>query len=402
MTQPLNDDSQNDESQPSSLQDLIRRSASAVDDFIDIRWRKIKKRFGWEGTPTIQPYVGFANDRYAWFHGRVLANPPNDLPELDDQWWDNLFNIYQRFESDEVPDVKVEIDFAGQRHIAVTDAEGYFHLETESTPEVRDQNPWKRISMRIVDHESVSPEQSTVMSRMMTPTEKAQFGIISDIDDTVLHTGITDLLTAAKLTFLHNARTRKPLPGVAGLYRAMQSGVPNTSLDGYPQLNPIFYVSSSPWNIFDLLEDFLELNDIPDGPILLRDLGFDENKFLKEGHDHKLKKVRRIMQAFPKLPFVLFGDSGQEDAELYTQAAIENPAMVKAIFIRDVDPNVDGALDAKVRSSIQKCASVGVPMHAIQSSGQAAEVLAEMKLISKAQVKEVCDLSDVDQLRPVI
>lgn len=372
---------------PEELGDLVRNSISAVDDFIDIRWRQLKKRFGWEGIPTIQPYVGFANDDLAWFHGRVLTNPPQDRPSISDRWWENLANMYQRFESDEVPGVKIEIDFAGKRHVVVTDDEGYFHLETSNGLDVRDDNPWKRIAMRIIDHPQVNAESSTVVSRMLTPPKSARFGIISDVDDTVLHTGITSLLTAAKLTFLSNARGRKPLPGVASLYRALQSGMSPDS----PRLNPVFYVSSSPWNLFDLLEDFFDLNDIPDGPILLRDLGFDRNKFLKEGHEHKLEKTQRLMRAFPDLPFVLIGDSGQEDAKLYAEAATENPSQVKAIFIRDVNPGVATQFDSDVAPAIAKAADSGVPMHLIERSDQAAQIAVELDLIPSSAVGEIAD-----------
>jgi len=113
---------------------LLRNSVAAIDDFLDHRWRNLKLRFGWDGVPHIQPYIGFANDEFAWFHGRVLSNPPKEMPSEDDNWWDNLLQMYRRFESDEMPGVEIEIEFAGKQHRVVTDYEGYFHLETANTP----------------------------------------------------------------------------------------------------------------------------------------------------------------------------------------------------------------------------------------------------------------------------
>jgi len=233
---------------------------------------------------------------------------------------------------------------------------------------------------------------------MLTPPADAAFGIISDIDDTVLHTGITGLMTAARLTFFHNARTRKPLPGVASLYHALQKGnEPET-----PRQNPLFYVSSSPWNLFDLLEDFFEINNLPPGPILLRDLGFDRNKFLKEGHEHKLEKAERIMAAFPKLPFVLMGDSGQEDANLYAEAAQRHPEQVKAIFIRDVDPDADSKFDATVRAAIEKAAATKTPMFLIRDSVQASEIALELGLITPESLPAIAADTQRDKNRPEI
>ena len=374
----------------------FRHSISSIDDFFDVRWRVMKQRMGWDGIPRIQPYIGFANDDLAWFHGRVLTNPPQDLPGEDDSWWDNLLQTYQRFASDEVVGVDVDIDFAGQRHRVTTDDEGYFHLETANTPDVRGSRPWQSIAMRIVGSSKISPDESATFSKMLTPPKAARFGIISDIDDTVLHTGITGLTAAARLTFLHNARTRKPLPGVAALYHALQKG----SDPSNPQLNPIFYISSSPWNLFDLLEDFLDLNAIPAGPILLRDLGFDRNKFLKEGHDHKLEKVYRVMSAFPNLPFVLLGDSGQEDARLYAEAARHRPEQILAIFIRDVDPEETSRYDARVQSSIEAAGANGVPMHLIADSRAAADIALTLGLIAPEGLPNIEADTRADYRRP--
>jgi len=366
---------------------MIRSLVDSADDFLDARFRNLKRRFGWEGTPSIQPYVGYANDQFAWMHGRVLTNPPKDLPSVDDDWWDNLVNTYQRFESDEVPGVEIEIDFAGKQHRVVTDEEGYFHLETSNSPDVRGVQPWKSIAMRIINHDDVSADESLTTSSMLTPPTTARVGIISDVDDTILHTGVTGLLTVTRLTFLHNARTRKPLRGVATLYKAIQDGL----VADQPQNNPVFYVSSSPWNLHDLLEDFLELNAIPKGPILLRDLGFDENKFLKEGHDHKLKKAKKVMAAYPNLPFILFGDSGQEDAVLYAAAAKSNPDQVKAIFIRDVDPDIDSHYDQNIKAPVEIAESAGVPMHLIRDSIEASEILHDMGFVSSEWLEKIAD-----------
>jgi len=374
----------------------FRHSISAIDDFLDYRWRSLERRFGWDGAPHVQPYIGYANDDFAWMHGRVLSNPPKETPSEDDNWWDNLLQMYRRFESDEMPGVEVEIDFAGKQHRVVTDKEGYFHLETANTPDVRGRQPWKLVTIRIVNHHRVSAEESVVISKMLTPPADASFGVISDVDDTVLHTGITSLTAAIRLTFFHNARTRKPLPGVAALYRALQAGrEPQT-----PRQNPLFYISSSPWNLFDLLEDFLDINHLPPGPILLRDLGFDRNKFLKEGHEHKLEKALKVMAAYPVLPFVLFGDSGQEDAQLYAEAARQRPQQVKAIYIRDVDPEQDSKYDSAVRDAFKKAESLGVPMHLISNSLQAAELAIEQGLIAPNALSDIETETHKDFQRP--
>jgi len=376
------------------LQRLLTRAASSLDDMIDIRWRYLKRRIGWDGVPKIQPYIGYANQDIVWLHGRVLTNPPAALPADQNHWWENLADSYQRYASDEVPGCEVEIRLGEDTHGVITDAEGYFHIGVRHKFSSGFHGLWTSASMRIVNHPKVVPDESITSCRVMKVPADASYGVISDVDDTILHTGATRLLTMAKLTFLGNARTRLPLPGAASLYSAMQSFG--------PRANPIFYVSSSPWNLFDLLDEFLEINKIPLGPLLLRDLGFDDNKFLKEGHEHKLQKARKIMSVFPEMPFVLIGDSGQEDASLYATAAEEFRDRVKAIFIRDIDPAETSEHDGRVGAAIERADAVGVPMYLVQDSDSAAEIAVELGLIDAARLDTIRQATATDMERGTV
>ena len=350
---------------------FLKETLVSVEDVIDARWRRMKRRMGWDGVPRIVPYTGYANETRAWFHGRVLTNPPPAPPQEDDGWWTNLAAMWQRIESDEVPGAEVAVDFAGRRHVVTTDKEGYFHLEAERHGGVGPAPPlWTAAAMHLVGREG----GSLVTAKLMTPAPDARFGVISDVDDTVLHTDVVNLTAMARHTFFHNARTRTPLPGVAGLYRSLQDA-------GGPQRNPIWYVSSSPWNLHDLLEDFLELNGIPDGPLLLRDLGLGRDSHLVGGHGHKLEKSLRIMDAFPKLPFVLIGDSGQEDATLYAEAAEQRPGRLELILIRDVNPDLADHRDDAVGAAVERARTAGAPMHLIADSDQGARLCREAGLL---------------------
>ena len=101
--------------------------------------------------------------------------------------------------------------------------------------------------------------------------------------------------------------------------------------------NPIFYVSSSPWNLYEHLDEFLGLHRIPAGPLLLRDWGLSRTGFAPGGgHGHKLEKIRGLMEALAPLPFLLIGDSGQEDAEHYRTIVREFPGRVRCVYIRNV------------------------------------------------------------------
>jgi phosphatidate phosphatase APP1 len=247
------------------------------------------------------------------------------------------------------------------------------------------------------DDATVSLADGTLTARqpVLQVLPQARLGVISDIDDTVLHSGITHWKTAAQLTFLGNARTRKPLEGVALFYQALQAG------NGGTAAQPLFYVSSSPWNLYDLLEDYKELNRIPHGPDFLRDLGTDTGKFIKTpGHGHKLEQARTLIRRFPGLRWVLLGDSGQDDAELYAEAAGEFGERIAAIYIRDVDPDLDSAFDTATDARIQRIAGTRVPMLRAADSLVMARHAASLGLIDAAALPAIEAEVQRDRQRP--
>jgi len=162
---------------------------------------------------------------------------------------------------------------------------------------------------------------------VLLPSENADYGVITDMDDTVLQTHVTSLFRLKMLytTFLKSASQRLPMEGMVKLFKAFVLGK-----DGKRE-NPIFYLSHSPWNIYDLLEEFLQLQKFPKGPILLRDYGLNPSG---EHAHHKITSIAHILKMYPHLPFVLLGDSADEDADFYLEVAKEFPDRISAIYIR--------------------------------------------------------------------
>jgi phosphatidate phosphatase APP1 len=175
-------------------------------------------------------------------------------------------------------------------------------------------------------------------AKVLVPSPAARFGVISDIDDTVVQTGVTRKMTMLLRLALSNARTRKPFAGVAAFYRALHAGV-----------NPFFYVSKSPWNLYAPLVEYFELQGLPAGPLLLRDFGWRMQK------EHKERALAAILGTYPKLPFVLIGDSGEKDPEIYAAIVRQFPERIRAIYIRSVHP------DPKRMKAVEKLAAEVAP-----------------------------------------
>ena len=353
------------------MRDLRTSTALDIEEVADTAWRRFATRMQFDRPRQIVAYSGYANNDSVWVQGRLLANRAPKGPHDDDDWWDNLKATYERWETDEVPGAEVELVYATQRKTVVTDDEGYYYATFSR--DARYPRADRVTARYLAPDVSLSAEHHVTL---VVP--EAHFMVISDVDDTVIHTGITDLLLAAQLTFLNNAKTRKPLAGAAALYREIAR-----AKDGS---NPVLYVSNSGWNMYDLLRDFLDLNDFPKGPLLLRDLGFHSEE--ENTRSHKADTFRQLLERFPTLPVVMIGDSGQHDAELYAAAAREHPERVKAIYIRDVDPDSDSTHDTKV-DRIISAHEGSVPMLRGADSTVFAKHMAQIGLLSAEQILAV-------------
>ena len=208
-----------------------------------------------------------------------------------------------------------------------TDEEGYFSVEMELPAPVAGPL-WQEVNFALVE---AGTRRGTVTARglVLVDPMKSRFAVISDIDDTVLASNVTSKLRMGLRVLLSNAHTRMPFAGVGALYRALEKGHGE-------EHNPIFYVSNGPWNLHDLLVDFFRLNEIPLGPIYLRDWGTHLLLARKPTGTHKRTQIGQIMSFFPEVPVVLIGDSGEHDPEIFLDVAQEFPGRVDTIYIRCV------------------------------------------------------------------
>jgi phosphatidate phosphatase APP1 len=293
--------------------------------------------------------------------GRVLLLKKITRATEAEPLWRNIVNTYRRFQSAEVAGARVQASYGSMSAEDLTDSEGHFRIRLAADLLDRDQL-WHEVSLQLPD------SGATAVSHVILPPAGAAFGIISDIDDTIVQTGATSLLRMAR-SLMANAATRLPFEGVADLYAALHAA-----------RNPIFYVSSGPWNLYELLHDFMDLNGIPPGPMFLQDWGIDEETFILGSHErHKLEQVQTIVDYYPHLPFVLIGDSGQHDPEIYLQVIQTHPGRIKAVIIRDVTPDLRDRAIARIAEEAE---ANGVEMVYVQDSAEALEHAERLGLIA--------------------
>ena len=356
---------------------LLLRALVAAEHGLDA----LKARLGPERTPVIVPFRGHATERTVHVKGRVLEDPGTTPATDADSWFDNAAGMVQRFESDEIPGAQVEVVAFGQSCTVETDEEGYFRCHLTLDAPVPTDARVHPVYFNLKGTPRNPDARAHAEGQILAALPTAQFAVISDIDDTVLVTGAARMTAMLRTTLFSNARTRLPFQGVAAFYRALAYGTSST-MD-----NPVFYLSSSPWNLYDLLTEFFDLQGLPVGPLFLRDLGLTKEHLIKSPHDvHKNAVIDDLVTTHASLPFVLIGDSGQHDPEIYAEAVERHPGRIRAVYIRDV---TDERRDATVRECVARMEAHGVDVAFFEDSLAAARYAARHGLISEARLPDV-------------
>jgi phosphatidate phosphatase APP1 len=325
------------------------------------------------GDLVLEAYSGHGTRERLYVKARTRRGAGVGEVDESDSRWRNLTNTYRRLTRREVSGVEVVASFRGTEVRAVSDERGFVDLEiATSLPENPDREWWE-VELRATDPRNDREVRAT--SRVVVPTPRADFGVISDIDDTVVRTEVTNWLRMLKIVLLTNAYTRTPFEHVETLYEALRAGGEGRSE------NPVFYVSSSPWGFYDLLEHFFDVHGLPEGPLFLKSYQLSLKHLRGSSHhNHKLEWIRHLLDTHPGLPFVLVGDSGQEDPEIYCQTVREYPGRIRAILIRDV---TSPARDAEVDAIAGEVAAMGVEMALVEDKLSAGEVAVRLGLIEE-------------------
>ncbi len=328
------------------------------------------------------PYKGFGNGDNVYLPGRVIKDRGIVAASPQDSRWQNFRKMYKRFMSWEIPGVMVKATYLGMSQTVTSDDEGYFvfRFTGNTVAAAETEGAWQKIALELMEKVVPGQPKAKAEAYVFVPDKNVQYGIISDIDDTIVPTGATRLWEMLKTTFLGNAHSRLPFPGVATFYQAMEKG--DDDIKG----NPLFYVSSSPWNLYDFLTEWLAVHEVPRGPLMLRDIGLTREYWITGSHlDHKLKQVENIFALIPEISFILIGDSGQHDPEIYLQVIKDFPGRVKMIYIRDVAPERKVAVDAIAR----QIRALGVELLLIQDTVDAARHAALKGWITQDDIDEV-------------
>ncbi|MHA7056128.1 App1 family protein [Aquimarina sp. M1] len=284
----------------------------------------------------INSYLGYGTVKRLRATGRALEDENINF-DGNTKTLKTLYNIFRQFESDEIKNACVKLKLSdGTTFTTKTDQEGYYNFDEilSNAEALIDEKKYISYLLSFENMGGKKVIQSNIFKgKMLVPSSKATYGVISDIDDTILHTGVASLFKWRVIanTFFKNFDRRLPLEGTVQFYQKLKLGQNNKPI------NPIFYVSNSPWNLYDYLSAFLKKHYFPEGPILLRDFRTPFDKTPKPKIPHKQSEIINLLSVYPDLKFILIGDSGEKDADIYTEIAKNYPGRILAIYLRSVN-----------------------------------------------------------------
>ncbi|WP_235779722.1 App1 family protein [Sinomonas notoginsengisoli] len=280
-------------------------------------WNDLRTRQARHGDYVAQvvAYRGYGSTRRVRVLGRVLYSRPG-LHGAQDAF--NNFRGWVSFTSVPIQHAEVRVEIGASRAVVRADGGGV----VDALVDVELEPGWHEVRMS-----ADGAEPSTAQVQIVDPG--ARFGMVSDIDDTVMVTALPRPFLALWNTFVLSERARTPTPGMAVLLDRLAAEHPEA---------PMVYLSTGPWNAAPTLQRFLGRNLYPAGPLLLTDWGMTPDRWFRSGREHKRENLMRLAAEFPDIRWLLIGDNGQHDESIYAEFAAEHPESVAAVAVRELSP----------------------------------------------------------------
>jgi phosphatidate phosphatase APP1 len=318
-------------------------------------WRERVARRGGR-VPTAVPFPGYGGEGWIRVVGRVLILPPAsrrpDGESANVRGWRSFAGIPIAY-------APVTVSVGGVSHEVVADRGGVIDAVIPAELPAG----WQSFEMTVEGGEAT-------VGRVFVVDSSVRFGVVSDVDDTVMVTALPRPLLAAWNSFVVHTHARQPVPGMAVLLERIIRDHPGA---------PMLYLSTGAWNIAPTLTRFLSRHLFPPGAMLLTDWGPTHDRWFRSGSDHKRTNLRRLAEEFPDVQWLLIGDDGQHDDEIYTEFTREHPSSVTAVAIRRLSPAQ--AVLAGGRTAVDDHSAAGVPWVTADDGAGLAERLEDVGLL---------------------
>ena len=277
---------------------------------------------------SVKVYHGYGHTHNLVVYGHVFSFKAKTKQNFSTNLFVNIVHLFKLFVVKPASFIEVRLSFHNQVIDQKTEYDGFFKFEWAAENEIA--AGWHDVKVSALDENG---EITVTGEGKIYVPHKTQYAFISDIDDTVMVSHSAKIYRRLRQLFIKNPRTRKTFPAVKNHYQALANA--HTQPD---QPNPFFYVSSSEWNLYDYLVETFRYKELPEGTFLLNQLKRWKSLFKtgKTGHEGKLIRILRILDAFPNQKFVFFGDNSQQDPAIYQMICEKYPQNIIAVYIRNV------------------------------------------------------------------
>ncbi len=351
---------------------------------------------------SIQPYFGHRSRSRLVLSARALR-----MKEANFERQSTLGAIgtmLGQFISHEVAGIPVTLKVQGKdgailSHEMVSDEEGFVQFDVALEPEwaLPEHPAWEVVHL----HWEGDKGLQQVDAHVLAPGADGRLAVISDIDDTIIETGITGGIGSVARNwdrvFAQMPHQRTVVPGAATFYNEIggmeiEGGRETPSERLTAAKRPFFYVSSSPWNLFSYLVAFQRMRGLPLGPIKLRDWGLNRETFGKSSHGtHKVAAIAEILAMYPEMKFALIGDDTQGDFPAFANAVSQFPGQIAAVFMRTVSSE---ALAPEEEQAIATIRDAGIPLWMGEDYATGLEFLAANGFTPSGETQQIVKTVD--------
>lgn len=262
-------------------------------------------------------FGGFASPHDGVLLGRIHRGTPDAAPQPGKSRVRRVLETLESLEADPLRGTAVSIHIADRPPVRVrSNDRGYIEL----SPLVGLVPPQVAVKLQVDDARYHVPALEGVLP---VYDNEPGLAVISDIDDTLLDTGVVDKLKMAEKAVTRSTWELQAFAGAADTLQALSRG------------RPIFYVSGSPWGFYDRIRGYFQRSGFPAGTFLLKRFSSDP---LVDQMAFKWAHIARVVAALPQKRWLLFGDSGEKDPEIYARLRTQHPERIEAIYIHMVTP----------------------------------------------------------------
>lgn len=271
---------------------------------------------------TIQIHTCYGNAHELFVEGRLLDKEHTPIQTKDESWIKNLWYNINHLMNDEIKDTPIQLHLNDTTYHCKSDDEGYFEFHIHTLNDVLHNH--QPIKLFLPEHNLTNSCSLQVLPNIQ------EVGIISDFDDTLIISDVNYKLSLLNNFLLKNYKQREVVKGMSQRFKEILSTNPiNTS-------SALFIITGSPKQLQEGIHNFLDFHHFPKRVLIMKKMHGKNADALFNQVDYKTAKIENLIRLYPKVKWVLFGDSGEQDQEIYEAIAKKHPSKIKAIFIRNV------------------------------------------------------------------